>query len=329
MVAKKKDWVTSADVARHAGVSRSAVSRTFTPGASVSEETRKRVEASANALGYQVNVIARAMNTGSSNLIGIVTAGFDNPFRSKLLAPLVHHLALRGFMPLLINTDDPKQLEPSLRKLLSYHIAGVILTSGAPPLSLAQEYLAKKVPVTLVNRHAELPGADVVCSDNRQGACLAAELFQQSGFSQIGFIGEEAHNFSSNQRRAFFSAAVQDMTYRECLCQTADYESGKEAAAALLNAHPDIEGLFCATDLLAMGAIDFIRSQDIFSDIKIIGFDDIPQASFDSFQLTTIRQNVDKLAEIAVDSVMNRMSHFSEPSQRQYVPVRLIRRHSA
>lgn len=134
----------------------------------------------AEALGYQVNIIARTMITGSSNFIGIVTAGFDNPFRSKLLAPLVHQLALNGFMPLLMNADDPQQLAPSLKQLLSYHVAGVIITSGAPPLSLAEEYLARKIPVTLINRHADLAGCDRVCSDNAQGrswwrACSVVE----------------------------------------------------------------------------------------------------------------------------------------------------------
>ena len=140
-----KKWIKAEDVARLAGVSRSAVSRTFTPGASVSEKTRQKVLSAAEALGYQVNIIARTMITGSSNFIGIVTAGFDNPFRSKLLAPLVHQLALNGFMPLLMNADDPQQLAPSLKQLLSYHVAGVIITSGAPPLSLAEEYLARKM----------------------------------------------------------------------------------------------------------------------------------------------------------------------------------------
>ncbi len=92
------------------------------PGASVSEKTRQKVLSAAEALGYQVNIIARTMITGSSNFIGIVTAGFDNPFRSKLLAPLVHQLALNGFMPLLMNADDPQQLAPSLKQLLSYHV---------------------------------------------------------------------------------------------------------------------------------------------------------------------------------------------------------------
>ena len=168
----KKNWVKAEDVARLAGVSRSAVSRTFTPGASVAEKTRAKVMHAAEQLGYQVNIIARTMNTGSSNFIGIVTAGFDNPFRSKLLSPLVHQLALHGFMPLLMNADDPDQLAPSLKQLLSYHVAGVIITSGAPPLSLAEEYLQRKIPVTLINRHAELEGCDRVASDNQQGMQL-------------------------------------------------------------------------------------------------------------------------------------------------------------
>lgn len=96
----------------------------------MAEKTRQKVLAAAETLGYQVNIIARTMNTGSSNFIGIVTAGFDNPFRSKLLSPLVHQLALNGFMPLLMNADDPQQLAPSLRQLLSYHVAGSLSPPG-------------------------------------------------------------------------------------------------------------------------------------------------------------------------------------------------------
>ncbi len=175
-----KKFIKAEERAGLAGVSPWAIIPHLRPGASVSEKTRQKVLSAAEALGYQVNIIARTMITGSSNFIGIVTAGFDNPFRSKLLAPLVHQLALNGFMPLLMNADDPQQLAPSLKQLLSYHVAGVIITSGAPPLSLAEEYLARKIPVTLINRHADLAGCDRVCSDNTQERswwriCSAAE----------------------------------------------------------------------------------------------------------------------------------------------------------
>ncbi|MCE0496150.1 LacI family DNA-binding transcriptional regulator [Vibrio salinus] len=329
MATKKKSWVTAADVARHAGVSRSAVSRTFTPGASVSEHTRELVMNSARELGYQVNIIARTMTKGSSNFVGIVTAGFDNPFRSKLLAPLVHHLALQGFMPLLINADDPQQLEPSLRHLLSYHIAGVILTSGAPPLSLAEDYLAKKIPVTLLNRYADLPGADLICSDNAQGASLVAELFLAQGLKEIGFIGESEVNFSSSQRWTFFSQALDAVTPKAYFCPDSSYRSGWDAAEKLLNNDSSLGGIFCATDMLAMGVVDYIKNNSQFSHVKIVGFDDIPQASFDAYQLTTIQQDTDSLAKFAVDSLLKRIFDFSRPSTQKAVPVKLVLRKTA
>ena len=133
--------ITAHDVARHAGVSRSAVSRTFTPGASVAPHTRDKVLAAAQALGYQVNLIARTMNKGYSNFVGVVTAGFESPFRASLLSPITDALNKQGLMPLLMNADNPQQLEQSLHTLLSYQIAGVILTSASPPLSVVQHYL--------------------------------------------------------------------------------------------------------------------------------------------------------------------------------------------
>ncbi|AHM80720.1 Transcriptional regulator, LacI family protein [Klebsiella pneumoniae 30660/NJST258_1] len=323
-----KKWIKAEDVARLAGVSRSAVSRTFTPGASVSEKTRQKVLSAAEALGYQVNIIARTMITGSSNFIGIVTAGFDNPFRSKLLAPLVHQLALNGFMPLLMNADDPQQLAPSLKQLLSYHVAGVIITSGAPPLSLAEEYLARKIPVTLINRHADLAGCDRVCSDNAQGAKLVADLFSRRGWRQVGFIGENRENFSTRQRYEAFIARTSDMAVSSRFCDSGGYQAGYQAARELVAENPGMQALFCATDMLALGAQDGLR--DAAAPLPaIVGFDDIPQADWQPYQLTTVQQNTALLAHHAVDLLMTRIARFSLPSRHREVPVKLIVRHSA
>ena len=337
-----KKWIKAEDVARLAGVSRSAVSRTFTPGASVSEKTRQKVLNAAEALGYQVNIIARTMITGSSNFIGIVTAGFDNPFRSKLLAPLVHQLALNGFMPLLMNADDPQQLAPSLKQLLSYHVAGddkagvaeimtaveKLITSGAPPLSLAEEYLARKIPVTLINRHADLAGCDRVCSDNAQGAKLVADLFSRRGWRQVGFIGENRENFSTRQRYDAFIAQTSGMTVTSRFCDGGGYQAGYQAAREIVAENPGVQALFCATDMLALGAQDGLR--DTAAPLPaIVGFDDIPQADWQPYQLTTVQQNTALLAHHAVDLLMTRIARFSLPSRHREVPVKLIIRQSA
>ncbi|QDY41282.1 LacI family DNA-binding transcriptional regulator [Candidatus Pantoea soli] len=321
-----KSWVKAEDVARLAGVSRSAVSRTFTPGASVSAKTRAKVMQAAEQLGYQVNIIARSMNTGSSNFIGIVTAGFDNPFRSKLLSPLVHQLALHGFMPLLMNADDPEQLAPSLKQLLSYHVAGVIITSGAPPLSLAEEYLARKIPVTLINRHADLPGCDRVASDNQQGMQMLVEYCRQRGWQQVGFIGEHPHHFSTRERYAALCSAGPDLTIQPCFIAGGGYHAGRAASPQLMHC----QVLLCATDMLALGALDGLRSAGNASALPAVtGFDDIPQASWDPYHLTTIQQDTDALAQHAVDLLVTRIADFALPSRHRAVPVKLIVRDSA
>ncbi|MCE9897636.1 LacI family DNA-binding transcriptional regulator [Raoultella terrigena] len=326
----EKKWIKAEDVARLAGVSRSAVSRTFTPGASVADKTRQKVLAAAEELGYQVNIIARTMITGSSNFIGIVTAGFDNPFRSKLLAPLVHQLALNGFMPLLMNADDPQQLAPSLKQLLSYHVAGVIITSGAPPLSLAEEYLERKIPVTLINRHAELAGCDRVSSDNAQGAKLVADLFSHRRWQQVGFLGEDGENFSTRQRYEAFIAHAGGMQVSAHFCASAGYQAGFDAARRLLLDNPGLQALFCATDMLALGALDGLRAAQSSAPLPaVIGFDDIPQAAWQPYQLSTIQQNTELLAYHAVEMLVTRIARFDLPSRHREVPVKLIIRESA
>lgn len=329
MASDNKNWITAADVARHAGVSRSAVSRTFTPGASVSEQTRQRVLASANELGYQVNIIARTMITGSSNFVGLISTSFDNPFNSRLLVSLIHHLTLHGFMPLLLNINGPHQLEPALYKLLSYHITGVIMTSGAPPLALAREYLAKKIPVVLVNRYACLPGIDRICSDNSQGATQVAELFVEQNLRQLAFIGENRHSFNTAERWRAFRAALPATPPVAHFCDRDSYQCGWDAAETVLRAQPDLEGIFCASDMLAMGAMDYLRQSAQSTDVKVVGFDDIPQASYAAYSLTTVRQDTDRLALFSVDSLLKRIENFSRPSLEQSVPVDLVRRCSA
>ncbi|EMB4313971.1 TPA: LacI family DNA-binding transcriptional regulator [Klebsiella aerogenes] len=317
-------------MAKLAGVSRSAVSRAFTPGASVSPKTRAKVQAAAEALGYQVNIIARTMNTGSSNFIGIITSGFDNPFRSKLLAPLIHQLALHGFMPLLMNADDPQQLAPSLKHLLSYHVAGVIITSGAPPLELAEEYLARKIPVTLINRHAELPGCDRVSSDNALGGKLAAELLHAGQCRDVGFIGENRDNFSTRQRYEGFIHHASGLAVTAHFCETGGYQPGFAAARRLAAERPGLQALFCATDMLAIGAMDGLRADNPAAVLPaIIGFDDIPQAEWQPYQLTTIQQDTTLLAYHAVEMLVSRIAKFNQPSRHREVAVKLIIRNSA
>lgn len=333
---KASAWVTAVDVARKAGVSRSAVSRTFTEGASVSPATRQKVLRAAEALGYQVNMLARSMIQQQSNLVGVVVKGFGDPFLQSLLGPITHQLALRSLAPLLMDASEPEQLAKSLRHLLQYRIAGVILTSGTPPIQLAQEYLRLRVPVAMINRAPDLEGVDVVNSDHFEGGALAARSLLARGARNLVFLSSVGATYSARARGEGFihalAGAVEsgDVVVRVVETLASSYAGGLGAAELLLAepcTRPD--GVFCANDVLACGLMDGARrcfGLQVPQDMQVIGFDDIPMASLSAYGLSTVQQNVDALAQSAVACLAERMAHPDMPGRTLLLPVALVTR---
>ncbi|WDD92243.1 LacI family DNA-binding transcriptional regulator [Burkholderia sp. FERM BP-3421] len=322
-----KHWVTASDVALRAGVSRSAVSRAFSPTASIAPETRERVMRAARALGYQVNLIARDMITQRSSMVGVVTAGFENPFRAKLLADILTALGRYALTPLVMNAEDPRQIKHSLEMLLSYRIAGIVMTSASPPLRLARQYLDHQIPVAMINRASNLPGADVVVSDNAAGAAHAARLLTRAGARRLAFVGPVETSYSALARHAEFARLAPEggLPPVALLDTPADtYASGVAAAHRLAALDPRPDGVFCSSDLLALGLIDTARHHyglSVPGDLCVIGFDDIPAAGYDTYQLSTIQQDTHGLANQAVDMLADRIDAYSGDSRTRVVPV--------
>ena len=329
-------WATAADVAARAGVSRSAVSRTFTPGASVSPATRERVLKAADELGYQVNRLARSVIQRQSTLVGVVVPGMHTEFVVQLLGPIMRNLARHSLAPLLMDVRDPEQMESTLRYLLQYRVAGVIFTSGSPPIELAREYLRLQVPVAMINRDANLESVDVVSSDNRHGGALAAHCLIAAGARRLAYVNLPSGTYSGVSRGAGFSEAAamsgQPSISVELLQgRLAGYEGGAAIAAQLLDrpAERRPEGVFCANDTLAFGFMDAARHTfglRIPEDIAVVGFDDVPMAAAASFQLTSVRQDIEGLAAEAVDRLVERMSDPTRPARSQTLPVELVER---
>ncbi|WP_323120277.1 LacI family DNA-binding transcriptional regulator [Burkholderia alba] len=324
---QKKHWVTASDVAQRAGVSRSAVSRAFSPTASIAPETRERVMEAARALGYQVNMIAREMIMQRSSMVGVVTAGFENPFRAKLLADIITALGRYALTPLVMNAEDPRQIKDSLEMLLSYRIAGIVMTSASPPLGLARQYLDYKIPVAMINRASNLPGADVVVSDNAAGAALAAQMLTRAGATRFAFVGPLKTSYSAAARGEGFARTLRrdGAGPAGTLVTPSDtYAAGVDAAHRLLAGQPRPDGIFCSSDLLALGLIDTARHHyglRVPGDLFVIGFDDIPAAGYETYQLTTIQQDTHGLANQAVGMLADRIDAFSGDSRMRVVPV--------
>jgi DNA-binding LacI/PurR family transcriptional regulator len=236
-----------------------------------------------------------------------------------------------------MNAEDPVQIARSMEMLLSYRIAGAIMTSATPPISLATQYLKLEVPVTMINREPELPGADVVISDNAAGGALAAQMLIDAGARRLAFVGTARTSYNGKTRYNGFLDALKTLSgisRRQVATHfTAidDYDSGARAARELL-AQPEIpDGVFCSTDLLALGFMDVARHNfnvRIPEDLAVVGFDDIPAANFESYQLSTIQQDTQALANIAIETLVERMTSFHAHSRVHVVPVSCVVRRS-
>ena len=167
-------FVSAQDVAEHAGVSRSAVSRAFTPGASIAPATLARVQEAAFALGYQVNHLARGLHAHRSQLVGLVTSDPDTPFRAQMIAALSRALIERGNVPALISVGPTAgEVANAARQLLRYRAEATVFLSGSPPATLVDLTRRNGQTLILINR-AET-GVDSVRCDDQGGAQLAFE----------------------------------------------------------------------------------------------------------------------------------------------------------
>ena len=323
-------FVTAADVARRAGVSRSAVSRAFTPGASVSREMRQRILKAANHLGYRVNRLAQSLNQARSNVIGLVGSDLHQPFHAELMATLSAALLADGYQCMLLNAANAEHdMGALIARVLEYRVAAIVVMTGTPPSRIVEECLDNGVPVILVNKLLPKLPVDTVIADHAAGGRIAAEQLLAAGCRRLAVVSSAARTASLVGRiEAFCERALVAGVKAHVWQQRAmtDYATGREAASALL-ARDEIDGVFCVTDLLALGFLDAARFEQrrrVPEDLSVIGFDDIPQAAWSAYRLTTFRQPVADLTA----AVMNVIGSRAEDSNRRHgittVPVGLV-----
>ncbi|GHA21447.1 LacI family transcriptional regulator [Devosia pacifica] len=327
-----KRAVTSHDVARRAGVSRAAVSRTFTPNASVSEQTRQKVMKAAEELGYRVNFLARSLINQRSDLVGLVAAGLDNPFRTMQIDQLTRGLLARDLRPILLPTSRSEDVGRFIEHLLQYSVSGVIITSDAPPTQLCEECASNGIPIVLINKGEDIAMVDRVVNDDAAAGRAAADYFFDAGHRRLAVMAAPHLSYTGRQRRKAFIARSDELGAALDVIDVPinDYQSGFESAETL--DRRGVEVLFCVNDYMACGVVDGLarlgrdRSE---AGVKIIGHDDIPQAAWGAYQLTTFAQPCDLQANAAIDFLASRIADPSVPARLATTPIHLIQRASA
>ncbi len=322
MNAPRKVFASAKQVAELAGVSRSAVSRTFTPGASVSDETRQRVLEAAEQLGYHVNHLARGLMREMTNIVCLAVADSDTPYQGKMLRALTQHLRDAGKVAMVFNTSGPERhVEEALRQTLNYRADATVVLSGTPPQTLIRTCLDNGQRLILINRDDRLPGPNNIGIDNAGAAEAALHAFLRAGCRRPALVTSAAGTPSLVAReRAFVEAAgcegVEAAIWRE---GRTGYETGVEGARRLLSSRVRPDAAFCVTDLIACGFLDAARHEfgmSVPRELCVIGFDDIEQAGWTSYRLTTFAPPVEQIATKAVELASMRRGEAEERDNR-------------
>ncbi len=326
--------VSQKDVAREAGVSQATVSRVFTAEESVSEEKVEAVEAAAEKLGYRPDAIARSLVQDATRIIGLSIMRFTNPFYARMIRDFTRAVQERGYWTLLLNVANHEEMEETLPMALQYQVDGVIVTSATLSSGMAGEFARSGTPVVLFNRYALGSSTNAVCCDNVEGARMVADALLDGGHQRIAYVTGEIGSSTNRDREKGFAERLEERGYALELREIGDYSygSGAKAARRLLQGGDPPDAIFCANDLMAMGALDVARCQmdiEVPDELSIIGFDDIPMASWDSYSLTTIRQPIKPMVDATVDVLMDAIENTQADPVLRWIPPEFVERGSA
>lgn len=326
--------ITSVEVARAAGVSQSAVSRAFTPGASVSELTRKKVLKAAKALGYRPNAIARSLITSKSRIIAVVVAYFENQFYPDLLGQLSAKLHALGYHILLFTGLLDRDSDILLSQILQYQVDGIILLSTSLSSEFSAECASLGVPVVLVNRTTAQDDVSSVTSDNVRGGELVASFLIAGGHKRFAYVAGTPNSSTNRDREAGFLKGLRLSGVRNFTTATGNYswDGAARAARELLSAKKPPDAIFCANDHMALSVMDVARFEcklKIPEDLSVVGCDNVGAARWPSYALTTVEQSVESMAGAAVRIILSQVTDKLHSPTHTIVPSALVIRLSA
>lgn len=317
--------VTSLQVAHAAGVSQSAVSRVFTPGASVSKKTAEKVRKAAAELGYRPNVLARAMVKGKSRIIGLVVAYLENYFYPEALEKLSTALQEQGYHVLIFMTKNTAQnIDEVMEEILDYQVDGIVAASVAMSSDIAQRCSQAGVPIVFFNRSQDIDGFTSVVSDNFEGGRKVAEFLVAGEHKRIAYLAGWEGASTQRDREAGFRAGLQDAGQDVFARSVGDFDTeiARKAARELFDIAPDQrpDAVFVANDHMAFTAMDVIRHElglRVPEDVSVVSYDDVPPAAWRGYDLTTVRQRANAMVAETVDALMEHIQSPETASPRQ------------
>lgn len=316
--------VTSYDVALLAGVSQSAVSRCFKPGASVSKATYARVMKAAQGLAYTPNAAARSLITRRSNLVAVIISSRANALYPEALSELSQQITRRGKRALLLTLTRDGDMERILGDVWNFQVDGVIAAAALSDQQVA-EFARRRVPLVMFNRSVPGQAVAAVLCDQRQAAHTLVATLAAAGHRQFAIIDGPVGARVAQERQAGALAGIAELGLPQLVAVDGrhDYASGARGLRAIiaqLGRLPD--AILCGNDVMAIGCLDTARHDlgiSVPGQLSVAGFDAVEPSTWLSHNLTTLRQPIAKMALAAADMLAALIDgHAAAPERRVF-----------
>lgn len=307
---RRSGSVTIGDVAARAGVSTATVSRVLSGRSRGRSGTRERVLEAVSALDYRPSDIARSLKRQATRTLGLLVTDIQNPYFPQLVRAIEDRAHASGYALLLCNgADDPEREAAYLESLAARRVDGLVIAASRLTRRHARALEALRAPTVLVNCESPNGGWPSAMSDNRTGGRLAAEHLLGMGHRHLGLVtvaGEDAARERELGVRDAIGSARPAWPLH-VVTGAAGVFAGEASVTRLLADHPEVTGIVCYNDALALGVLRGVRAatRRVPDDISVVGFDDIDLAAFAEPPLTTIRQDIRGLGRWSVDRLLD------------------------
>ena len=322
-------------VAEKSQVSIATVSRVLNKSGYVSTKTKERVESVIAKLGYRQNKLASNLRKKNTNYIGLIVPSINYDFFANLAKSIEHKLQSENFSLFLCNSDEDYEKEKFyIDSLINNQASGLIIVSANYDKS--KEFIENSsIPMVLVDRFDEKlkQRNNLVCltSDNFSGGKMAGDKFIEKGAKRLAFLmtSKKTHPQVKREDGIITSMIRNKVSPDNYRIYTTD--ANPEAVSAKINEIQkefSFDALFCGNDQIAFGALYALlgKGVKIPTDIQLMGFDDIEIGRYLKPALSTIKQNVDKLGELAAEKLIDMILNNKVLNEQIIVPVQFIER---
>jgi LacI family transcriptional regulator len=329
-----KKAITIQDVARTAGVSVSTVSRVLNDKDDVAPETYQRVQDVIQQMGYTSSLAARSMRSRRTNVIGLIVPDVADSFSIQVMKGVNQAIFDLDYDLIIYTSGSIKKRSAAQREQYFVSLLNGSITDGVVIVTPAATSFSTAAPVVTIDPNSECPECLTISATNHAGAMAAMEYLIGLGHRRIGFISGRPDLQSAERRLQGYQDALRqaNIPLDPDMIAAGDFtiETGRLCARELLSLPNPPTAIFAANDQSAMGTIETAREMGLRvpDDLSVVGFDNIPEATYFDPGLTTVDQFIDQMGRVATEKLIGLIQGESLESDPHKMPTQLVVRDS-